>query len=50
MLETESGGNLEAEIEPFDDPAQAEQIREMLEMRVPPPDCGGGIPGEHCSF
>ena len=47
-IETESGDDIEAEIDPFDDPAQEEQIREMFEMEVP--DCGGSIPGEHCNF
>lgn len=52
-IETESGDDVEADLDPFDDPAQEEQIREMFEeMNEPPPvpDCGGGIPGEHCNF
>ena len=47
-IETESGDDLEVQIDPFDDPAQEEQIRKMFQMPVP--DCGGGIPGEHCNF
>jgi len=48
-IETESGDDIEAELDPFDDPAQEAQIREMFE-EMPVPDCGGGIPGEHCNF
>ena len=47
-IETGSGDDVEAEIDPFDDSGQAEQIREMFQMPVP--DCGGSIPGEHCNF
>ena len=48
-IETESGDDIEAELEPFDDSAQADQIRDDF-MMMEVPDCGGSIPGEHCSF
>jgi hypothetical protein len=48
-IETESGNDIEAEIEPFDDPGQAEEIRESF-MGMEIPSCGGGIPGDHCDF
>jgi len=50
VAETESEETVEVEVEldPFDDPAQEEIIREMFEPEVP--DCGGGIPGDHCNF
>ena len=47
-IETESGDDIEAELEPFDDASQEELIREFFTME--PPDCRGGFPGEHCSF
>jgi hypothetical protein len=47
-IETESGDTIEAEIDPFDDPTQKDRIQEIFEPEVP--NCGGGIPGEHCSF
>jgi len=46
-IETESGDDLEAEIDPFDDPVQEEQIREAMEPEVP--DCGP-IPCDHGNF
>jgi len=48
QVETENDNDIEAQIQPFDDPSQEEQIREMLE-EMPVPDCGG-IPGDHCNF
>jgi len=47
-IETDNGDDVEAKIEPYDDPGQEEQIRDMF--RMPVPDCGGGIPGDHCSL
>jgi len=49
-IETESGDDIEAELDPFDDPSQEEQVRDAMEMDMEVPDCGGGIPGEHCNF
>ncbi len=49
-IETESGDDLDAEINPFDDSSQEELIRESLAPDTDIPDCGGGIPGEHCDF
>jgi hypothetical protein len=47
-IETENGDTIEAELDPFDDPAQEEIIREIFEPEVP--NCGGSTPGEHCNF
>jgi len=48
-IETGSGDDIEAEIDPFDDPRQEDQIRDSItDMEVP--DCGGSVPGEHCSL
>ncbi len=48
-IETTKGGEgVDVVLDPFDDPSQEEQLRETFELEVP--DCGGGIPGEHCNF
>jgi hypothetical protein len=60
VIETDSGDDIEAEIDPFDDPAQEEIIRDRIDPDPPPPcggiscepplpDCGG-IPCEQGSF
>jgi len=49
-IETESGNDIEAKIDPFDDPAQEEQIRESFEPpQMEVPDCGP-IPCEQGNF
>ncbi|MBW2716231.1 MAG: FecR domain-containing protein [Deltaproteobacteria bacterium] len=49
-VETESGDDIEAQIDPFDDPSQEEQIRESFEPpQMEVPDCGP-IPCEQGSF
>jgi len=48
-IETESGDDVEVELDPFDDPKQEQEIENSI-MEMEPPDCGGGIPGDHCNF
>jgi hypothetical protein len=52
--ETETGtDDIEVELDPLDDPAQEEEIREAIMeemMDYEPPDCGGSVPGDHCNF
>jgi hypothetical protein len=48
-IETESGDDIEVELDPLDDPAQEEQVRKAI-MDMGVAECGGSIPGEHCSF
>lgn len=47
--EVETSEEVEVELDPLDDPAQEEKILESI-MELEPPDCGGGIPGDHCNF
>jgi len=44
----ESYDDVDVELDPFDDPSQEEQVREMLEMEIPVP-CDS-FPGEQCNF
>jgi len=45
--ELNSDDEVEVELDPFDDPSQEEQVREMLEMEIPVP-CDS-FPGEQCN-
>ncbi|MGE4609552.1 MAG: FecR domain-containing protein [Myxococcota bacterium] len=48
-IETESGNDIDPQLDPFDDPSQAEAIlEETMEMQVPL--CGDNSPGERCGF
>ena len=46
-IETESGDDIEAELDPFDDPTNEDQVREMLEDMGGEDNCGS-FPGEQC--
>jgi hypothetical protein len=52
--DTDTGtDDIEVELDPLDDPAQEEEIREAIMeemMDYEQPDCGGSTPGDHCNF